>query len=82
MKLLALVCVSATLMAVGPARADQPNMQSTLKNLEQARNNLQRATADKGGHRGKARELIDQAIAEVKAGMEYDRTHPGDAGKK
>ena len=82
MKPVALLCLSAALMSIGPARADQPNMQATLKNLEQARNNLVRATADKGGHRGRARELIEQAMAEVKAGVEYDRTHPGDAGRK
>jgi hypothetical protein len=55
--------------------ADQPNMQAALTALQQARDSLQNATADKGGHRAKAIKTVNQAIAEVKAGIEYDRTH-------
>jgi hypothetical protein len=43
--------------------------------LQQARDSLQNATADKGGHRVRALRTINQAIAEVKTGIEYDRTH-------
>ena len=34
---------------------------------------LERATADKGGHRVKAIQHVDAAIAEVRAGMRFDR---------
>lgn len=50
----------------------QPNMHAALKQLHQAKHQLERASHDKGGHRTKALQLVDQAIAEVKAGIEYD----------
>jgi hypothetical protein len=55
--------------------ADQPNMQAALAALQQARDSLQNATADKGGHRARAIKTVTQAIAEVKAGIEYDRIY-------
>lgn len=50
----------------------QVNMQRALSNLQQARGDLQRASKDKGGHRARAIQLIDQAIREVRAGARYD----------
>ena len=41
--------------------------------LETAKNNLDRATADKGGHRAKAIELVRAAIDEVNLGMQAAR---------
>jgi len=61
--------------AIGVAVADQPQMHRALENLRQARNNLEHATADKGGHRVAAIADIDQAIHEVEEGMRYDRRH-------
>lgn len=58
-----------------PSQSAQPNMQAALDNLMQARANLQRAVADKGGHRANALSLVDQAIEEVRAGIDYARTH-------
>ena len=54
----------------------QPHMQHALHALENAKAQLEKAEHDKGGHRVKAIELINQAIAEVQAGIEYDNTHP------
>lgn len=54
---------------------DQPHMQAALDKLQSARSNLEAATDDKGGHRVKALEHVNKAIDEVKAGIEYDRTH-------
>src|SRR6185436_11086897 len=51
-------------------RADQPHMQAALAALESAKNNLERASADKGGHRGKALDLVKDAISEVKKGID------------
>jgi len=53
--------------------SDQPNMQAALTHLRNARSNLEKATADKGGHRVKALELVNQAIDEVQKGIDADR---------
>jgi hypothetical protein len=55
------------------AAPDQPHMQAALNALESARNNLDKANADKGGHRTNAIQLVKDAIAEVKLGMEAAR---------
>ena len=52
---------------------DQPHMQAALAALESAKNNLDHASADKGGHRGNALDLIKAAIDEVKQGIESAR---------
>lgn len=56
-----------------PAAADQPQMHSALASLKDAERHLEKATADKGGHRAKALELVRDAIREVKRGIAYDR---------
>ncbi len=52
---------------------DQPHMQNALTALEGARTDLEKATADKGGHRAKALDLVKGAITEVKKGIEAGR---------
>jgi len=52
---------------------DQPHMQSALDSLRNAKRELDQATSDKGGHRAKAIDLVKEAIAEVKAGIEAAR---------
>jgi hypothetical protein len=47
----------------------QPNMEAAAANLRQARTFLKNAAHDKGGHRVKAIDLTDQAIAEVEQGI-------------
>jgi hypothetical protein len=59
-----------TLFAGAP---DQPHMQNALNALENAKDNLNRATADKGGHRAKAIDLVKDAISEVKKGIDAGR---------
>jgi hypothetical protein len=54
---------------------DQPNMVTARSYLEKAVANLNRASVDKGGYREQALRLVHAAIAEVDAGIEYDRTH-------
>jgi hypothetical protein len=49
---------------------DQPHMRAALAALNSALNNLNRAEADKGGHRANAMSLVNQAISEVKLGIE------------
>jgi hypothetical protein len=53
----------------------QPHMKAARKHLEQALEQLDKATADKGGHRVKAIALVKEAIEEVRAGTEHDNTH-------
>jgi hypothetical protein len=62
-------------VAIAVAVPDQPNMQAAKANLQTARAQLQQATPDKGGHRVKAIELVNSAIAEVNAGIAFDRRH-------
>ena len=62
-------------VAIAVAVPDQPNMQAAKANLQTARAELQKATADKGGHRVKAIEFVNGAIAEVNAGIAFDRRH-------
>jgi hypothetical protein len=57
------------------AAPDQPFMRAALADLQTARNQLQQATRDKGGHRAKALTLVNQAIAQVNQGIAYDRRH-------
>ena len=53
-----------------PAVPDQPHMRAALDSLKSAKGKLENAASDKGGHRVKAMELIDQAIDEVKKGID------------
>ena len=53
----------------------QPAMSVAIQHLREAQKNLESATHDKGGHRVKALQHINQAIAEVEAGMRYDSAH-------
>ena len=62
-------------VVVRSAGAGQPNMEAAIDHLQQARGFLERATPNKGGHRERAMELIDQAVNEVNAGIEFARTH-------
>ena len=53
------------------AMAAQPNMQAALGSLQQARSYLVQSTPNKGGHRERAINLVNQAINETEAGMAY-----------
>ncbi|MBK8257651.1 MAG: hypothetical protein IPK82_33895 [Polyangiaceae bacterium] len=59
---------------IGEATAEekQPHMKAALKLLKEADEQLEKATADKGGHRVKAREHVKNAVDEVKKGIEFD----------
>jgi len=59
----------------GRAHAAQSHMVSARGHLRAARHELELALADKGGHRERAIGIIDNAIGEVDAGIEYSRGH-------
>jgi hypothetical protein len=62
-------------VAIAAAVPDQPFMKAARGDLNTARNQLQQATPDKGGHRLNAIGLVNRAIAEVNDGIAFDRRH-------
>ena len=59
------------------ADAYQGNMERALSSLYQALGSLREATANKGGHRARAVDLVRQAIEETQAGVEFADEHGG-----
>lgn len=77
-RVLCVLALSVLLLAgylAGRASADQPHMMAARDHLRLAKVELEAADADKGGHRVKALERVNQAIAEVDRGIEFDRHH-------
>ena len=70
-----LICIVALSggYLVGYAAGGQPHMHAALEQLRAARAELKEAEADKGGHRVKAIALVNDAIAEVQAGIDFAR---------
>lgn len=58
--------------------SDQKFMKAARQDLNKALNALKRASADKGGHRERAVDLVGQAVAEIDKGMAYDKQNPND----
>jgi hypothetical protein len=69
-------------MALGAAGtvalAKQGHMEEAYHHLQGAKEELQEADHDKGGHRDKALELINRAMQQVQAGMQYAHEHHED----
>jgi hypothetical protein len=77
-KIFAALLLTAALTSgffAGRASARQDHMVKAHGYLRQAKEQLEAAVADKGGHREKAIADVNDAMAEVDAGMEYARTH-------
>ena len=72
-RVIGIVVLLCALSAI--ALADQPYMRAARTDLQQARAQLQAALANKGGHRVKAIEHVNQAIIYVNQGMAFDRRH-------
>jgi hypothetical protein len=53
----------------------EPHMSAAMGHLEQAKAELEKAAPNKGGHREKALQLVDQAIEQVRAGEAYYEQH-------
>lgn len=79
MKTPKMVAIIAVLLVAGAfsfaSTPDQPYMVAARSDLQKAKAALQRAVANKGGHRANAIGLINSAIAEINAGIRYDRRH-------
>ncbi|HXZ79408.1 MAG TPA: hypothetical protein VEG30_05715 [Terriglobales bacterium] len=56
---------------------NQPHMRAALDALQTAKKELQEAEHDKGGHRAQALQLVDQAIQQVKMGINYGKKQEG-----
>jgi hypothetical protein len=54
---------------------EQPHMEAALKSLKEAREHLQQAEADKGGHRAAAIKATDEAIKHTEMGMKFADHH-------
>ena len=63
--------VAMVVAFAGISGAAQNNMRDALAHLREARQALDRADDNKGGHKDKAIELVDKAIEQVQAGMEF-----------
>ena len=71
---LAIFVIAAGYLA-GCASSGQPHMNAAIDELRAARGELEAAATDKGGHRARAIALVDDAVTEVQAGIDYARTH-------
>ncbi len=67
---------AVTAAVATPALAEQGNMDNALSSLYAALEELRRARGEKGGHRATAISLVQQAITETQAGIEF-----GDNGR-
>ena len=70
-RILGVVALISTFASL--ALADQPYMHAARTNLQQARAQLQVAASNKGGHRVKAIEHVNNAISDVNQGIAFDR---------
>ncbi len=83
-KLLA-ACSTVTLLAgmgwysvVHAQDRREPHMNAALGHLQAAKTELERAARNKGGHRERALELVDQAMRQVQDGEVYYEQHPNE----
>ena len=53
----------------------EPHMSAAMGHLQQARAELEKATPNKGGHRERAMQLVDQAMQQVQEGEQYFQQH-------
>jgi hypothetical protein len=58
---------------IGYAEAQQPHMNAALDALRLARSELVASTPNKGGHRERAIQLVNQAIDETHMGIDFAR---------
>jgi len=59
--------------APAPAPEPHPEIRDAIASLQRARDHLQHAAHDFGGHRVEAIQAIDQAIAQLRVCLKYDR---------
>jgi len=72
------IATGALAVSATSAEAYQGNMERAVSSLYAALGSLREASGDKGGHRAHAMDLIQQAITEVEAGIDYAAERFGD----
>lgn len=55
----------------------EPHMSAAYGHLEQAKAELEKAAPNKGGHRERAMEAVDQAMQQIEQGEQYYQEHRG-----
>ncbi len=71
-----LPAIGLGVLAAGTAKAErQPHMHTALGHLRAAKESLERADPDKGGHRARAIQLVNDAIRHVEEGIAYANHH-------
>jgi len=60
-------------MEKGERNERHPEIRKALRSLEQAKDYMQHAAHDFGGHRDEAIEACDKAIAQLKLALQYDK---------
>ena len=55
----------------------EPHMSAAYGHLEQAKAELDKAAPNKGGHRERAMQMVDQAMQQIEQGEEYYQQHRG-----
>jgi len=70
-----LVVALASGFYAGRASAVQNHMVNARNHLKTAKEQLEVAVEDKGGHRANALRLVNEAIGEVNAGIEFANRH-------
>ena len=66
---------AAVPVAVKPAHHEHhPEVHKAMRKLRGAKQDLEKATQEYGGHKAKAMEAIDKALEELRAALESDKT--------
>ena len=55
----------------------EPHMSAAYGHLEEAKAELDKAAPNKGGHRERAMQLVDQAMQQIEQGEQYYQQHQG-----
>jgi len=73
--LIAILFIAFLISCATPGRPHehQPHLVAALDELQAARHELELAEPNKGGHRERAIELVDRAIDQTKAAIEFGR---------
>jgi hypothetical protein len=67
------LCMTASTMALAAEGERHPNIRRAINALRAARNDLEHADHDFGGHRQEAMEAIDRAIEQLGVALRFDR---------
>lgn len=58
---------------MGEHREHHPEIEAAIKHLREAKNNLEHASRDFGGHRAKALEHVNEALEECEQALHFDK---------